>query len=142
VTFKEISAWISSAVVVVLYGYYLTQAPHATTRLEALKLYVGVAVLMIIAQIVLHAIAALLHRPEKADERDRLIAAKSARNGAFVLMFGCVLATYQLLIPLPFIAEATRLPQSMLAVHVLVLTTALSELTRFTSQLVFYRRGA
>jgi len=141
-TFKEISAWIETAAIVALYGYYIVEVPHAATAGAALGLYVGVAVAFIALVVVLNIAAAIMHRPENEDERDRLIAAKASRNAYFVLMTGTFGAILLLLVPDASLSQFTHLPQSMMAAHLLVLSIAAGELLRFTSQVLYYRLGA
>jgi hypothetical protein len=140
-TYKEISAWISSAAVLALYGYYAVEAPQAASRGEALNLYVKVAIAFLVLIVVLNAVASIIHRPEKTDERDKLIAAMAARNASFVFATGIVLVTLILLVPNPAFAAALSLPQTTMPVHLLVLTVAFAELLRHASVIVYYRRG-
>ena len=69
---------------------------------------------------------------EETDERDRLIALKGVRNGAYLLgtgvitSIGCALAT----------------DGNVIFVHVLFAFLVMAQLLEYGSQLYFYRRGA
>lgn len=83
-----------------------------------------------------------MHHPEQADERDGLIAAKASRNASFVLGLGVFTATMLLMMPAPLLNSIIHFPQNTLVIDLLVLTAAVGEFTRFSSQIVYYRRGA
>jgi uncharacterized membrane protein YfcA len=141
-TFKEISAWISATVTIAVYGYFLVRAPHTDTIAAALGLYVAIVILYVVAQTALHIAAAIIHKPEKNDECDELIAAKSSRYASFILMSGMVAATILLLGADERLRPFTGLPPVVLTVHFMILISAFSELLRFVAQIVYYRRGA
>jgi len=141
-TYKEISAWISAVVTLVIYGYYLSEVPEATTQAAALNLFIRVAVAMVVMEAILEGVASAYHKPEKTDERDRLISAKASRNASYMLMAGIVITNIQLLMPVDVATAITHMPQTTCAVHLLILTAAASEFLRFVSQIAYYRRGA
>lgn len=144
ITYKEISAWISAAVLVLLYGYYFYAAPAVATRAEAFGLFVNIVILIVIVEVVSHVLAAIFHRPEQTDERDRQIGMKASRNAYYILMTGIVAVIFYLLMPEVAAATVTykAVPSAIMAVHFLVLTSAAAEFVKFGSQIVAYRRGA
>ena len=142
VAFKEVQAWISTAVTILVFAYYVVQAPHAATTADMYRLVVGVMIAVVVLQLVLFAIAAVMHRPENTDERDRLIATKSLRNAYFVFVAGTIPLIFLVLErPAPMLSSAS-VPLPALVVHWLVLTMAASELFRTASVIFYYRRGA
>ena len=143
-TFKEISAWISLIVLGAIYGDYFVNAPHTTTQGEALGLFVAVAIAIIVVETATHVIAAIFHRPEKTDERDRVIGGKAFRNAYFVMSAGVVGSIFYLLMSGPWTETLTfpNVPHAIMGAHLLVLTAALTEAMKFGSQIVYYRRGA
>jgi len=141
-THKEITAWVSLAVTLAVFGYYVAEVPHALTAAAMAHLYIGIVVAVVLLEIVAMTIASLLHRPEKTDERDRAIATRAYRNAYFVAAFGASLTVLQLLdflVPSPLLAG---LPAPALVVHALVLTLAAAEVVRCASLIFYYRRGA
>jgi hypothetical protein len=134
--FREKSAWISTISVLAIYGYYFGAA--IIERPEGADLawrLAGAVVLLVIVQIVLNIVAAILsptdaRAPE--DEREKLFVLKGMRNAHFVLSFGVVAAIGAALLGYDRYDLANGL------LFALVVT----ELTKTTTQIVLYRRGA
>jgi hypothetical protein len=150
-SFQEKSVWVSLAVIVAAYGFYfakVVQAPGMSAQ-DTLGLLAGLVLLIIIVEIALHIALAVWRRPEPADERDRLIAAKAARNAYAVVLVGLFAAAGQSLFANlagveiggagPFDAPSLS---AGFTVHMLVLAVATAEAVKYGSQLVYYRRGA
>ena len=132
-SFREKSACVSLAAVVLVYGYYgyrLWGAP--ATRLGAIELLIGSTILMIIISVVGHLALAIHQRPEMLDERDVMVDLRSVRNGFHALAAG-VWATI-------FLAVAVRNP--IFLAYAALGAFVLAEAVRLISQLVYYRTGA
>jgi fucose 4-O-acetylase-like acetyltransferase len=138
-TYREISAWISAVLTLLVYGWYIVHAPARPE--ESLGLYISLVVTLAVGLAILHGIAAALHDPEKADERDRLIASRATRNSAYVLMTGVMTATFHLMSQGKIFAFLGPFSLTALAVHILVLTAIAGEVTRDLSEIFYYRRG-
>ena len=88
ISFREWSLIVQILALLAVYGWYGLHLRVGTlTPLAAVSMLIGSTVLIILINIAAHAaIAARLRlRPEEADERDRLIELRSARNGYRVL---------------------------------------------------------
>ena len=142
ITHKEITAWISLAITLVVYGYYFSQAPHTQTAADMTWLFIGAVVAVVVLQIVLQVIASILHRPEKTDERDRAIETKAYRIAYYVMAAGVTLMVLQHLGFIPQVILPADLPLQARAVHALVLTLAAAEVIRCATIVFFYRREA
>jgi len=141
-TFKEISTGLSVVVLIGVYGYYFAHvgAHEAGGTIGFLSKTV---LLVVVLEVALHAALAICHRPERPDERDRLISAKGFRNAYFVMVAGALCAIVQVLAPevlrgVPFIGG---LPPEIAAAHVLVLTLIGATLFNDVSVLAYYRVG-
>jgi hypothetical protein len=135
-SFQEKSLWVQGLSLLAVYGLYfglvIPGPPFPTqVRPEHVGLFVGMVVLLVIAQIVGHSVIAVLDRRTVADERDRLIALQGARNGSFVLATGVFLA----------LCAALLTEGNFLFMHLLLAFWVLAHLVEIGSQLVLYRRG-
>jgi hypothetical protein len=131
-TFREKSAAIIVAGLVLTYGFYgwrLSQGPMATA--EAMALLTALIALQTVITILAHSAAALLRKPEKPDERDRLIELRGLRNGYFVLVAAVV----------GVMVLALSGAATLAVVNVLLGGLVAADLTRYGSQLVYYRLG-
>ena len=131
-TFREKSAAASLAITALAFGAYgvwVSQSGPAPAA--AIGGLVGIIILQILAQIIVHILFAIQARPEGVDERDRGVDRLAQRNAYFVL-FGSVWGVLGMaLIAMPALSIA----------YALVAVIVLAELVRFASQLVYYRRG-
>jgi hypothetical protein len=141
-TAKETNAWITTLLLLVIYGGYIADANGALSSSAVLSLYFRSAVYLVIGLIVAVAAARLFQRPECEDERDRLIGLRAQRNAYFVAMSGLFLIFMALafgwLIPLMW----PGMKPTAGVMHVLVLTMVAAELTNQVSRIVDYRRLA
>jgi hypothetical protein len=135
-TFKEKSLMLMFATTALAFGYYfIAILPQASVDLgvENIALFLAVLIIMVIIQIAGHIIIAVVDRPdEESDERDRLIALKSVRNGAYLLGTGVIAS----------IGCALTTDGNFIFVHVLFAFLVMAQLLEYGSQLYFYRRGA
>jgi hypothetical protein len=132
-SFREKSAWINLAAIVLVYGYYgwrLWGAPP--TPMSAITLLIGSTILMIIISIAGHIAAAIGQRPEMVDERDVLVGLRSARNALYALSAG-VWAVI-------FLAIAS--PNPIFLAYAALGAFVLAEVVRLISALAYYRAGA
>ncbi|HEV7690875.1 MAG TPA: hypothetical protein VGO52_08640 [Hyphomonadaceae bacterium] len=129
-TFREKSAAVSVAAILLIYGWATVGVLQAPLELEgAFGFLVGTSVMMIIVMALSHTVLAILREPEKQDERDKLVGWRSTRNGYVVMTVGvwAVLALVFAQAPLGVLAYA------LLGLFVL------AELVRLASELVYYR---
>ena len=116
-SYQEKSIWGSLIATLIVYGRYFAAGSHGL---------VGTIIVLVIIQIVCQSAIAIVSKPEPADERDRLIAAKACRNGYFLLVTG-VIACMNIGINL--------------GVNALLLALVVSEIGKSITQLYLYRRG-
>jgi hypothetical protein len=88
--------------------------------------------MLVVAQVVGHALIAVAGRRTETDERDRLIELKGTRNAAYVLATGIFLA----------LCAALLTRGNFVFTHVLLGFWVLAQLVEIGSQLVLHRRGA
>lgn len=135
-SFEEKSVWIQLiGTVVVLGSYFVVAARMLSMGVTVLIAYAplfSVAVgLLVVVLVVGHIIVAIAGKPEGRDERDRLIGWRAGSNSSWILGTGVFAAGTGLVFSVGNVWIA----------HLLMLSMLLSEVVRFTLQLVYYRRG-
>jgi hypothetical protein len=103
--------------------------------------------MIIIIQIIFQSLvsAAASETEVDGDERDKFISLKANTSGYWVLSIGVVITLGQLLLPYALGMETTlkaRYPLPLFELHILLFTFILSEIVRFTHQIVLYRQDA
>jgi hypothetical protein len=132
-TFREKSAAVSVATILIVYGWAtwsVMQLPSELPDLAgAFGFLIATSVMMALLMALSHVVLAIMREPEKEDERDKLVGWRSTRNGYVVMAIGAwgVLALV--------FAQASP---GMLAYALLGLFV-LAELVRFSSELIYYR---
>jgi len=134
--YREKSAWITVISLVAIYGYYLLVALSERAKgADLVWKLAGAVVLVIVVQIVL-TILATIFSPRDArvpeDEREKLFVLKGMRNAHFVLAFAVVAAIAAALLGRDRYALANGLFFALVA----------ADVTKATTQIVLYRRGA
>ena len=99
----------------------------------------GLTVLLVIVLVAYHVLIAATAKPEKEDERDRLIAWRAGRIGGFVLGFGVVGIVVQILIGGMFDDALAGSP--VLIANALMAAVFIATVVELVMTLVFYRRG-
>ncbi|MEO1007482.1 MAG: hypothetical protein AAFX79_02855 [Planctomycetota bacterium] len=135
-SFAEKSVWIQAAAVGLVLGAYFAIAgimlAHGVTALPAYAPVFAIAVaLLVVVLIAGHVVAVATGRPEKADERDRLVGWRAEANSGWLLGVG-VLAGITLMV---------LGVEAVWTAHLLLASLFLSELLRFGLQILYYRRG-
>ena len=144
-TFQEKSLWVSLLSIGVLYGYYFfavangAQQPSRTAMLWAM---IGIIVLLIVVEIICHAVIGSFHAPEKLDERDRRIEARAGSISHFILAGGVVIVLGRMVIGGALQeADATIQISRFGTANMLLFVLVLSELVHIGGRIFFYRRG-
>lgn len=152
-SFKEKSAWISFVSTLLIFGYYFYQLLHLRELPEVQALQVAnellfkTIVMSIIVETVFHSMLAATNRRAAemgGDERDELFELKANNYGYWVLGVGVVgaIVHLQMQVNMPDfepITHSLALPSP--TAHILLFVFILSELVRFGSRIVIYRRG-
>ncbi len=132
-TFREKSLWVVVLSTSVVYAFYFWRAVSigSAEPWRVGGLFVEAVILLVALQIAGQIAIALRSHPERDDERDRLIATAATRNAYWVLVAGAWLV----------IGVAVLSLGTFWAVHAMLLAIVLAELTRWASQLFYYRHG-
>jgi hypothetical protein len=143
-SFQEKSLWVQLSGLVVVFGVYFAMVARSMAPGEVdvtpaqMGLFAAAVVVLVLSQIAgqtLLAIAQVVARRRgdtEADERDRLIALKGARNASYVLATGVFFT----------LGAAVAVEGNFVFTHLLLAFWVIAQLTGIGSQLVLYRRGA
>ena len=135
-SFEERSVWIQLLSLLLVLGGYSYVAGHMLANgVTALPAYAAVftvsVVLMVIVLVAGHVVMAIASRPEKRDERDRLIGWRAENYSGWLLATGVLTGITAMVVSVPNVWVA----------HLLLLSLFLSEMLKLVLQLVYYRRG-
>lgn len=138
-SFQEKSVWISLITTLLVFGYYFVKVIEWMTGgeiygPEIIGLFIVVVVAMIVIEAVSHIALALSSVKEAElyeDERDQLIELKATRNAYYLLASGVWVAAGSMLLS----------PSPLMMANVILFFFILSEITGFSSQLFYYRKG-
>ena len=146
-SYQEKSILGSLLAMVIVYGYYFTNAlrhaDHAAFDVGSIGRLMFTVIAIIVIEIVYHIILAIEAKPEPKDERDLLIEGKAYRNAYFVVATGAALVIgYVIVASLVRDAAPTRIVATpFLLVNAMLLFMVLAELMKLGTQLLFYRKG-
>lgn len=146
-SWQEKSLWGSLlAVLAVAVGYFVrTLGMAARGEVDAgevVSLSVGAVVLLAVVQILYQVLLALHARAEPADERDRLIALRGARDAYFVLQAGLWLTIMHLAAGALVQEAQFRWFSPFVTGQIAVLVAVVAEVAKYVSQLIRYRLAA
>lgn len=139
-SFRERVIWLFLVVNLVVYGNYfvdlvgkLRQGQTGYEHLLEPLLYVLIfaAVVEVAVRVILAVGSGKEDISAPEDERDQLIDLKATKNAYFILCFGMFTAGGNLLIGY----------EPLIVVNLLLLFVVLSELTKYGTELFYYRRG-
>ena len=134
-SYREKTLWLMAGSLLLVFGAYFQQvlpAPGATVLPSHVGRFVIAVAVLVVLQIVGHAIMAAIDRRTEPDERDQAISLRSERNGAFVLASGVFLS----------LVAAVTTEGNFLFTHLLLAFWVLSTLTSIGTALWLYRRGS
>lgn len=140
-SFKEKSAWVTLAVIVLVYGQYFSSvlrgaaggAPDVVAvREELIPTILGLIVLLIVAHVATAILTAITGGSAMEDERDKQIALHGERNGGAAVGLSAVTAIGALLF-----AETPPVE----VVHILLAGLVAGEAINQISRIVLYRKG-
>ena len=132
-SFKEKSLWVTLVSTIAIFGYYFARALQLDdVPAVAGVLFAGVVIVFAALHAVVHAALALHRRPERTDERDRLVSAKASQISYVVLMTGVWGA----------LGVAAMQLGTYWVAHAALLAIMLGEVSNCAAQLIYYRRGA
>lgn len=136
-SFEERSVWIQLVAMILGLGAYFVVAgrmlAEGVREMPAFAMVFIVAVIwMVIFLIIAYALAALMAKPERRDERDRIIAWRSEYQSSWVVAVGVLAGVACMVLGVGNVWTA----------NVLLLGLAASEILGFVLQIIAYRRGA
>ena len=139
-SFEEKSTWASLAIILIVFSGYFSQVydgliDGTLDKAAVTGLFFGTVVTVVILEIVLHiVIAAFNHRDadQPRDERDRLFAVKAGNISGWVLGIAVLIIAAH-----TFIQDL----DSTWVANLLLFAVFVSQVTSYTLQLVYYRRG-
>jgi len=135
-SFEEKSVWVQLvSLVVVLGGYFVVSGIMLSRGVVVLVPYVplftAAVVLMVVVLVIGHVVAALTSKPEKRDERDRLIGWRAESNSSWMMATGMFAAITALILGV----------EAVWVVHLLLASMFISETLKLLLQIRYYRRG-
>ena len=133
-SFQEKSLWVMLVGLVLAFGGYFSvvlPSHRPDVQPSQVALFVVATILLVVLQVVGQVVVAILDRRTGTDERDRLIALKGTRNGAYLLATGVFFA----------LCAAVWVPGNFVFAHVLLAFWVLAQLLEVATQLYSYRRG-
>ncbi len=135
-SFEERSAWVQLvSLVTVLGGYFVVAGIMMSRGVQELiaytPLFVAGVILLIIVLALGHIVAVFYGKPERHDERDRLIGWRADSNASRVLEGGVLIGITGMVFSI----------DSVWIAHLLLLSLLLREIVKLSMQLVYYRRG-
>ncbi|MDB2330521.1 hypothetical protein N9V74_02300 [Alteromonas sp.] len=152
---KEKSTWISLVATVLVFGWYalnvvnidMSNMPEKDANAVAMGYLSGAILYIIVIEIAFQSLISIAGTKAdvEGDERDRMIALTANNSGYWVLSIGVILTLGQLLLPHLLGMESSireHFPVPLFEVHVLLFAFILSEIVRFTHQIILYRRDA
>lgn len=147
-SYQERSALASLIAVLVVFGIYFPNVMKLMRddqlhAISSLGLMIGAVVALVVIEVVFQIFVAILSRGTNADERDRLIAAKAARNSG--IAFGAGIITLIMAILASEIrgglGDSLFLLTPIAIAQILLLLMVLAQIFEYLSQLYYYRRG-
>ncbi|MGP1345659.1 MAG: hypothetical protein ACTS3F_03190 [Phycisphaerales bacterium] len=135
-SFEERSVWVQLVSLLVVMGGYLLAAGWMMARgMHSVAGYVATFLvasgLLVVVLILGHIVAAVVGKPEKPDERDRIIGWRAEAHSSWLLGVGVLAGVGLLALGVP----------TVWAVHTLLLSLFGSEVLRLALQALYYRRG-
>lgn len=139
ITFREKSLWFLLVSLCAAFCVYFALAlTHASSQVESTEVgaFIGIIVVLVIVQIVGHALLGIASRRELAaniqfDERDTLVRLKATQLGSYVLVVGVFFS----------LCVGVFIRGNFAFVHVLLAFWVLAQATEYATQLILYRRG-
>lgn len=139
ISFREKSLWLLLVSLCVAFVVYFAFAlSNASAQVEPTQVaeFIGIIVVLVVVQIVGHALLGIASRRELAakiqtDERDALVRLKSSRLSSYVLVAGVFFS----------LCVGVLMSGNFVFVHVLLAFWILAQATEYATQLVLYRRG-
>ncbi|MFC1760121.1 hypothetical protein ACFLZD_01210 [Candidatus Neomarinimicrobiota bacterium] len=138
-SYKEKSILTSLILTVIIFGFYFikvfgTISPTDSGLVNGIVLFVGAVLYIVLLEMILRIILPIFHKNEPKDsddERDKIIQLKATRISYLILVLGMFFAIIFLLLSLT----------QLLIANIILLFFIVAEITGFSIQLFYYRKG-
>lgn len=133
-SFREKSLWLMLASLVGVFGFYFATAlpsPNQDVMPEQMVQFVLAIVMLVVIQVVGHAVIAIVDRRADVDERDKLIELRGTNYSSYVMGTGAFFS----------LCAALVTNGNFVFTHILLAFWVLAEITRIASQLFMHRKG-
>ncbi|MGB1263769.1 MAG: hypothetical protein ACPG52_12730 [Cognaticolwellia sp.] len=150
-SYKERSILISLAITLYIWYHYFSelygsaqQGTLTTTSMQSALL--AVVIMTIVLEIGHHIVIAIIDNKnvnQGEDERDKLISLMGSRHAYYILSFTAVTAVLHLLFPVMTqgLVLALELPNEYVIINIIIFGALVAEITKFATQVFYYRRG-
>lgn len=150
-SYKERSIWVSLAITLYIWFNYFSElywsVQQHTLTTSSMKSALFTVVIMTIALEILHHIVIAIIDNKNAnydeDERDKQISLIGNQNAYYILSFTAIAAVIHLLFPLMSqgLVDALSLPSEYAIINIIIFGALTAEITKFSTQIFYYRRG-
>jgi C4-dicarboxylate transporter len=150
-SYKERSIWISLLITIYIWFNYFSElywsAQQGTLTTSSMQEELLSVVAMTITLEVLHHIVIAIIDNKNAnydeDERDKQISLMGSQNAYYILSFTAVATVLHLLFPALShgLVLALNLPNEYAIINIVIFGTLVAEITKFATQVFYYRRG-
>jgi len=150
-SYKERSIWVSLAILVYIWLNYFTDlvSLHITNTMtvDAVNgLLMTTVIQTIVLEIALQIVLAIIDHKDASspeDERDKLITLHGSRAAYCILSVGVFLAIFYIVFPTlsTYIFPTIELSNTYKVMHLIILFAVIAEITKFSTQIFYYRRG-
>jgi len=150
-SYKERSIWVSLAITLYIwFNYFSTlywSAQQNNLTVDAMQSALLSVVFMTIALEILHhvVIAIIDHKNANydEDERDKKISLIGSQNAYYILSFTTIAAVLHLLFPVmtQALVVMLNLPNEYIIINIIIFGALAAEITKFSTQVFYYRRG-
>lgn len=156
-SYKERSTWISLALLIYIWLEYFSElfSLHSASLLTVEtvnSLLLAVVIKTIVLEVILQIVVAIIDNKDanySADERDILISLRGSRYAYGILSIGALLTVLYTIFPTLstlFIFPSKELlsialPNEYKVMHFIIVFALAAEITKFSTQIFFYRRG-
>jgi len=150
-SYKERSIWVSLAITVYIWFNYFSGIYHAAQQNELTissmqSALLNVVIMTIALEILHHIVMAIIDHKNTnydEDERDKQISLIGNTNAYYILSFTVITAVLHLLFPVmtQSLVSALNLPSDYVIINIIIFGTLVAEITKFSTQVFYYRRG-
>ncbi|SEK33684.1 hypothetical protein SAMN05216262_101104 [Colwellia chukchiensis] len=150
-SYKERSIWVSLAITLYIWFNYFSElywsSQQQSLSPERMQSALLTVVIWTIALEILHhlVIAMIDHKNANydQDERDQKIALLGCKNGYYILSATTIIAVLHLLFPIMSqgLVLALNLPTEYIIINIIIVGALIAEITKFSTQVFYYRRG-